>query len=260
MIALSMGWGLQSWTLAAMSALGELPKVDVAVHSDTTHEREATYTFAAEWTPWLEQRGVKVVTVHNQARGGTDAVIGGSKTPIPAHTINAGKDGRINRQCTSDWKIQPIRRYLQAHRQGQPVELWLGITVDEWHRAKDADVQYITHKFPLLEMGMSRQDCITWLDAKGLPSPGKSSCSFCPFLNRKAWQQMKRENGADWQHAVEVDAAIRNVRPPGQLFVHPARVPLTEAVVIPEDFNYSQIELLGSDDRDAECDSGHCFL
>ena len=35
---LSLGWGVQSWTLAAMAALGEIPKPDFAVHSDTTHE------------------------------------------------------------------------------------------------------------------------------------------------------------------------------------------------------------------------------
>ena len=137
---------MQSWTLAAMSALGGLPTVDVAIHSDTTHERAATYAFAAEWTPWLEQRGVRVVTIINDGREGTDVVIGGGEIPIPAHTVNEGKAGVIRRQCTGAWKIRPIRRYLQAHRRGQPVELWLGITIDEWHRANDSDVRYITHR------------------------------------------------------------------------------------------------------------------
>ena len=60
---ISLGWGVQSWVLAAMSALGELPKVDYAIHSDTQWEYEGTYKFAKEWTPWLEERGVKVATV-----------------------------------------------------------------------------------------------------------------------------------------------------------------------------------------------------
>ena len=60
---ISLGWGVQSWTLAAMSALGELPKVDYAIHADTGHERSETYAHAAKWTPWLEDRGLKVVTV-----------------------------------------------------------------------------------------------------------------------------------------------------------------------------------------------------
>jgi hypothetical protein len=32
--AISLGWGVQSFTLAAMVALGELPPVDVAIHAD----------------------------------------------------------------------------------------------------------------------------------------------------------------------------------------------------------------------------------
>lgn len=173
--------------------------------------------------------------------------------------MNDGKAGVIRRQCTGAWKIRPIRRYLQTHRNGQLVELWLGISTDEFQRAKDSEVGYITHKYPLLEMGMSRADCLKWLEAHSLPSPGKSSCVFCPFLNKRAWQEMKREGGSDWQHAVEADNAIRNVRPPGQLFVHPNRLPLERAVTIPEDSGYSQLDMLASDDADAECDSGFCF-
>lgn len=253
MIALSLGWGVQSWTLAAMSASGELPQA-VAVHADTTHERSATYAFAAQWTPWLEQRGVKVVTVVSDGRGGTSPTINGNEIVIPAYTNGTG---RIRRQCTGDWKIDPIRRYLQQHRQGQPVELWLGITTDEWQRAKDAPVKYITHRYPLLELGMSRADCLAWLQDHSLPSPGKSACVFCPFQNRRRWEELKREGGADWQHAVAVDNAIRDVRPPDALYVHPACQPLEQAVTIPEDYGMSQ----GSFDlADAECDSGFCFL
>ena len=60
MRVISLGWGVQSFALAAMSALGELPPVDAAIHADTTHERRETYEFAATWTPWLEARGVHV--------------------------------------------------------------------------------------------------------------------------------------------------------------------------------------------------------
>lgn len=107
MIALSLGWGVQSFALAAMSALGELPKVDVAIHADTTHEREATYAFAAQWTPWLEARGVHVATVINDGREGTDVVIGGGKfrfpptPPVPkamgAYVANVQVHGRFAR-------------------------------------------------------------------------------------------------------------------------------------------------------------------
>lgn len=75
------------------------------------------------------------------------------------------------------------------------VEQWIGITLDEWQRAKDSDVQYIKHAFPLLDRNMTRQDCLNYLKRHNLPVPGKSSCTFCPYHSRIAWEEMKRANG-----------------------------------------------------------------
>jgi len=58
---ISLGWGVQSFTLAVMVALGDLEPVDAAIHADTTHEKTATYEFAKRWTPWLEEHGTKVL-------------------------------------------------------------------------------------------------------------------------------------------------------------------------------------------------------
>lgn len=260
-VAISLGWGVQSWTLAAMSALGALPKVDAAVHSDTQHERGVTYDFAQQWTPWLEGHGIKIATVVNQGYGATDVVIKNNKIQIPAFTIGDSGKGQVRRQCTMSWKISPLRRWLQEHRNKRPVELWLGISTDEWQRAKDSDRKYLKHRFPLLDLGMSRQDCLDWLAAHDLPSPGKSSCVFCPFLNKDAWINMRLYQPEDFAKAVEIDEAIRHVRMPGELFVHSSRKPLEEAVSANVDTaNQSALRELESDDQDAECDSGHCFL
>lgn len=60
---LSMGWGVQTWTLAAMMALDAHPRADFLVFADTHHEGQGTYDFARKWTPWLGERGLTVVTV-----------------------------------------------------------------------------------------------------------------------------------------------------------------------------------------------------
>ena len=39
MIYINLGWGIQSFTMAAMSALGTLPRVDAAIHADTSQPR-----------------------------------------------------------------------------------------------------------------------------------------------------------------------------------------------------------------------------
>jgi len=254
MRVISLGWGVQSFTLAAMAALGDIKPVDAAIHADTTHERSMTYAFAAQWTPWLVDRGVRVVTVSNPTpRIITDRQ--GGKIWIPAFTNTPGQSGgQLRRQCTHRWKVQPIRRWLQANRNGEPVTQLLGISLDEWHRAKDSDVKYISHQWPLLDLNMTRSDCMNYLESHGLEVPGKSSCTFCPYHDRRSWQDMKREDGPDWAEAVAVDEAIRKVRPPYDLFVHNSRKPLVDVdLSTPED--HGQLRLLND-----ECDSGYCFL
>jgi hypothetical protein len=223
---ISLGWGVQSFTLAAMVALGELEPVDYALHADTTHEFSGTYAFAKRWTPWLEERGVRVVTVNPKHSDPLDNGYGAQDAPY--YTLNVlGEAGQGKRQCTTQWKIYPMRRYIQAHRNGEPIEQWLGISLDEYQRMKDSDVKYITHRWPLIEKRMTRHDCEKWLSANGLEIPPKSACTFCPFHNTVEWRKIQA-SPTDWAEAVSVDEAIRKARPPYDLFVHPARKPLSE--------------------------------
>lgn len=247
MITLSLGWGVQSWTLAAMVALGELLPIDAAIHADTTHERQETYRFAERWTPWLEERGVKVVTVQQPDTGPVDKHGG---MMLPAYMWRDDKPAQFSRQCTSQWKRAPVRRWLQSNRNGEKVELWLGISLDEFQRMKDSDVKYITHRWPLIEKRMTRQDCIKWLQVHNLDVPPKSSCVFCPYHNRAGWQDVKR-NQDDWNKAVEVDKRIRKARPPYDLFLHPARIPL-EDVDLRTPQERGQLDLLAN--WEAECE------
>jgi hypothetical protein len=227
MKVISLGWGVQSFTLAAMVALGELEPVDAAVHSDTTHEASWTYDFARRWTPWLEQRGVRVVTVQPTR---TDPVDNGHGWPDPPYFSQSNKgNGQIKRQCTGAWKIMPQRRWIQANRNGKPVEQWLGISLDEFQRMKDSSVRYITNRWPLIERRMTRADCVAWLEARGLEVPQKSACYFCPFHSTREWRALQTSGNGDWKKAVEIDAAIRNIRSQYyDLYLHPSRRPLDE--------------------------------
>ena len=145
---LSLGWGVQSFTMAVMMVNGDLPMVDVAIHADTRHETQATYTFQARWLPWLKDRGMEVVTVAG-TRGSKAAVVvkewGTGSVMIPVFTLDkvTGKRGQIRRQCTNDWKIRPMRRHLRE-RLGKrltpgAVEAQIGISLDEWPRMRSSD-------------------------------------------------------------------------------------------------------------------------
>ena len=257
---LSLGWGVQSFCIAAMAALREHEAPDVLIHADTTHESQGTYEFARRWTPWLREHGLDVVTTTAPATGVT-ADQGRDSVAIPAFTLRKtnGDHGQIKRQCTSHWKIAPLRRRVRELL-GRPtytgaVECWQGISLDEWHRMRSSDVKYITNRYPLVDLRMSRQDCIIWLEAHGLEVPPKSSCTFCPFHALSHWREMKRRGGNDWDTAVAADTEVRNARTQFQLYVHPARLPLEQAVAIPEDEGAFQTEF----EFDRPCDGGVCF-
>lgn len=217
--------------MAAMSALGELDKVDFAIHADTLFERQANYDFAIKWTPWLEERGIKVITIRRPDGDATIDKWGG--VYIPAFTLMNGRRGMLRRQCTQRWKIRWIRKWLQANRYGETVEMWLGITKDEVKRAKPSDVKYIEHRWPLLEwevgnMGMSRYDVIRWLLDHGLDVPPRSACIICPFQTDKEWQSLTDE---EFERAIEIDNQIRDMRPKGPIFLHSKRIPLDQAII-----------------------------
>lgn len=233
MKVISLGWGVQSFTLAAMVALGELEPVDAAIHADTTHESILTYQFAARWTPWLVERGVRVTTIKPDR---ADVVFPEFKNrvEIPAFTIGKnGENGQAHRQCTGNWKIEPIKRYLSQKlwllglsKTPGVVEQWIGISLDEWQRMKENKVKYIKNRWPLIEKRMTRQDCEKWLRSHDLEVPPKSACTFCPYHNQADWRRIKN-TPKDWAEALATDNLIRNATP-GGIFIHPSRKPLVD--------------------------------
>ena len=238
MRVISLGWGVQSFGLAAMSALGLLPKVDYAIHADTGWERTETYAFAKRWTPWLEEHAIKVVTVKSDRCG---AITGSGKSIlIPAFTTwkHGSRSGMLRRQCTGAFKIVPTRRWLsfELKRYGLTktpgvVEQWIGFTHDESHRVAPNDVQYIKNKYPFLEIHefpYTQQMVIRWLQDNNLEVPLKSSCIVCPFHNAHQWREIQLADNGDWQRAIEVDRAIRHKRPGYLCYLCEDRKPLEQ--------------------------------
>jgi hypothetical protein len=239
---LSLGAGVQSTTLALMAAHGEIgPMPDYAIFADTGDESAATL----ETVEWLASGNVLPFPMHRVSAGrkisddirlrATEGP-GGSRrfASAPFFTANGGR-GR--RQCTREFKIEPIEReqrrlagYLP--RQIMPkgsVEVWIGISLDEVVRAGAAFARWAVHRHPLLELRMTRQDCVTWLSRHAYPVPEKSACTFCPNRTDFEWRRLKDRDPAGFSTAVEIDELCRQT--PGmrhQEFVHASRRPLGE--------------------------------
>ncbi|MGZ2362119.1 hypothetical protein LRE75_36590 [Streptomyces sp. 372A] len=237
--------------MLALSAAGTLPKVDYAIFADTGWEPRAVYDHLDR----LEREiaapaGIPVLRV-STGNIRDDALDRHRRfASMPLYILNKdGRPGMTRRQCTGEYKIKPIKKQVRALL-GYPypariprevfVEQWVGISTDEFHRAKDADVKYMRNRHPLIDLGWSRTDCVRYLSSLNLADTPKSSCLGCPFHGNAQWRHIRDTSPAEWADVVAFDAAIRqgNARANasgnpllGEAFLHRSRVPLAEAPI-----------------------------
>ena len=207
---ISLGAGVQSSTMALMGAAGEITPMPVAaIFADTGDEPVETYKFIELL------RDLLPFPLHVCSRNGhalSDQLFEWGQSQIPAFMVG-GKIGK--RQCTKHWKVIPIqkecRRVTGNTRKRLPsgfFALWVGISTDEITRMKDSRVDWITHRWPLVEKRMSRRDCLVWLQQHGYPVPPKSACVYCPYHAMHQWRQLKIVGGPDWAKVLRVSAML----------------------------------------------------
>lgn len=224
---ISMGAGVQSSTMALMAAKGLIkPMPDCAIFADTGWEPSYVY----EWLDWLETLlPFPVYRVNN----------GNLKDDLALIPFFTSDQGLLSRNCTTNHKIRPLLRKVRdilglkkGQRGGKEVRVtqWIGISLDEVVRMKPAPEKWIKHRWPLIDLRMTRNDCLKWMKENGYPEPKKSSCIGCPYHDDTTWREMKLNQPEEWQDAVEVDRAIRDgVRgTTKKLFLHRSCKPLEE--------------------------------
>jgi len=255
---LNLGAGVQSTTVALLIKHGELPTIDAAIFADTGWEPAAVYRHLA----WLEP--LLPFPVHRVSAGGRiqdqeERTPGTRFISLPMFTDNGG---RLWRQCTKEWKIEPIHakvRDLAGLRKGQRatkdlcVEQWFGISRDEASRMRDSEIPWITHRYPLVfDRPMSRADCVRWLANHGYTEPPRSACIGCPFHTDAEWRRLKTQSPTEFQEAVEFEQRVGPSRGPQRhrAYLHRSLLPLNQV-------DFSTVEERGQQNWLEEC-SGHC--
>lgn len=250
---LSLGAGVQSSTMALMAACGEItPMPKCAIFADTQAEPQSVY----RWLDWLEKQ--LPFPVHRVSKGSleTETLVvrtsrGGnsytnSNVPVFLKTAGVEREGRSMRQCTADFKIGPITREVRRIAATQisqwrkskktyepPVIQWIGISRDEILRMKPSRLDYIVHRWPLIDSIMSRQKCIEWMKKKGFPEPPRSACVFCPYHSDKEWLRLKNDEPEAFARAVEFEGNYQFVlskiqRRQAVPFLHRSCIPLSQ--------------------------------
>jgi hypothetical protein len=140
---------------------------------------------------------------------------------------------------------------------------------DEFHRAKDSDVRYLRNVFPLLDLGMSRDDCIAYLREHGFGETVKSACVGCPYSGNARLRRIRDAEPDAWADLVAFDRAIRNGSPRataegkplrGQFFVHRSLKPLGQVDLGLPARNHLQVVggTAGEDDDPDGCSPWSC--
>jgi hypothetical protein len=232
---LSLGAGVQSSTLALMSAHGEIAAPDFAVFADTGWEPAAVYKHLDRLEAMLPFPVFRVRSPKGDIRA---SIATGGYDPIPWYV--EGGIGR--RQCTKVYKLYPIRRLIRERLGGKTpkggCEMWLGITTDEAHRMKPSNVKYITNRWPLIELRISRADCRAKLARWNVDAP-RSACNGCPFLSDEDWRHKRRQ--PEWAETIVISNKLAAT---GQ-FMHRSLVPI-DAVDLGADDSH-QPDLFGNE-------------
>jgi hypothetical protein len=176
-VVISYGGGVQSTALIVL-AMSEGWDIDEIVHVDLLDaESPATREYVALFREWLRRDHGRDITIIERDLYG-DMLARPGFTPVPWR----GKYERfmLSRQCTRQYKVAPLQRYLYDKYDGR-IGLMLGISVDEYHRMRDSSAARIEHVYPLVDRRLTRWQCREIIERAGLAVPWKSSCWFCPF-------------------------------------------------------------------------------
>lgn len=191
-----------------MAIDGLIDRPEVVVFSDTGSELPETYATVSAIQVLCEKNKIPFKTVASKLEG--------SEEGIALHEYYSQKTKPpflpmvTNPRCTFNFKIYPVRRYMKSIIDPTGPKPWasgmIGITTDESHRQRPSDMQWIANEFPLIELGMSRQDCIDYI-AKNYPElkVAKSGCWCCPYSSPKTWLRLKIDHPDLFKKAREME-------------------------------------------------------
>lgn len=259
---MSSGGGTQSNALICMMHAGIIPKSDIIVMSDTEREASNVFEYQRKYIqPLCDDMSIKYEIIP-KSRYATYDLYATNGDILPGYfSISNGRDkngyctGKKPAFCSDKWKREVVQRYLnetygEEYLTKRGVDMWMGISIEEATRRVKITSGKWQRKYPLVEMMITKQMCIKFVEDYGLPTPPPSLCWMCPNRDDNLWLYMKENVPEDFEKACQHEQEIQKEFP--HLYLTKYGVPLKEAPLTSNSKN-AQMDLM------LFCDSGMCF-
>ena len=177
---------------------------------------------------------------------------------IPWWTLRGdGHKAKMPRNCTIDYKIEVIAKYVRwevlGYRKGQRLrpedrkahEMHMGFSYEEQKRCKESTNPMFVNHYPLVEMKLVRADNYAYIrDVWGLETRA-SACTFCPFHRNYFFRYLRENLPEEYAQLVMVDELLRDKTP---------KPPMDSDLFI------SRSRKRIKDLTPADCDDAECFV
>lgn len=260
----SFGGGVQSTAALVLAARGEIDfPTFLFSNVGADSENPATIEYVEAYSkPFAKAHGIELIELQRTNRDGEvitilDAINRDDKgIPIPLRGMNGAPV--FKRNCTVDYKIRVIAKWHRQHgaSKDNPAVTGLGISYDEIERMRTRrdDIKHEILEYPLIDLRLTRRDCMKIIQEAGLPVPPKSSCFFCPFHSPNEWKRMRQQEPELFAQSIEIERAIgeklKRIGHKRGAYLTRFAKPLDEAI---------GNQLMFAEDDDS-CESGYCMV
>lgn len=215
----SLGGGRDS-TGMVVELIRRRIRVDAVLFADTGEEKPETYAFLGDHLrPYLAGAGIRY-----------EVVSAGLGRLVDYFTSNRAIPSIVKRDCTSKFKVTPVRRWAIDNLgvgPGRKCAVLLGISSDEVTRIADSDHGWFTNCYPLIGWGMRRDDCVRAIERAELPVPPKSACRMCIFSRPEWFRRLALSDPSYFARARRMeDTEVESRRSQGKTPLHVTDRPL----------------------------------
>ena len=269
---LSFGAGMQSTALALMSCENSLslkkgqpmphpdvPIYDLVIFCDLSMEPSWVMDQVMFTQDACEQVKISFKILDSPLHEDFMRNFGERRTvSIPWWTLRGdGHKAKMPRNCTIDYKIEVIAKYVRwevlGYRKGQRLrpedrkahEMHMGFSYEEQKRCKESTNPMFVNHYPLVEMKLVRADNYAYIrDVWGLETRA-SACTFCPFHRNYFFRYLRENLPEEYAQLVMVDELLRDKTP---------KPPMDSDLFI------SRSRKRIKDLTPADCDDAECFV